>query len=212
MFIRLDAGGTSGSETGMTDAKIRVWDPVIRSIHWLLAIAVLLNWFTERPLWLHSWSGYLAAALVALRILWGLVGPESARFVSFVHGPRSIFDYLAGLVRLSSRRYIGHSPAGGAMAIALLVMITLTAGTGMASLAAMEGRGPLSPVIQRVSLPRTLGQRRPQPVIRDVHRVLGNVTLALVALHVAGVALASFAHRENLLTAMITGRKRADAG
>lgn len=196
----------------MTDAKIRVWDPLIRSVHWLMAMAVLLNWFMERPVWLHTWSGYFAAVLVALRVLWGLVGPENARFVSFVRSPRPVIGYLADLARFSSRRYIGHSPAGGAMAIALLVMITLTAGTGMASLAATEGRGPLSPLIQRVPPPRTLGQRRPQPVIRDVHQVMANVTLALVVLHVAGVALASFAHRENLVTAMITGRKRADEG
>ena len=196
----------------MAIAKIRVWDPFIRIVHWLLAAAVLLNWFTDRPLWLHAWSGYLAGGLVISRVLWGFVGPENARFVSFVRGPWAVFDYLADLARFASRRHIGHSPAGGAMAIALLVMIMLTAGTGMASLAAMEGRGPLSPVIQRVPPPRTLGQRRPQPVIRDIHQVIANVTLALVVLHVAGVALASFAHRENLLAAMITGRKRAGEG
>ncbi|WP_262267438.1 cytochrome b/b6 domain-containing protein [Microvirga yunnanensis] len=194
----------------MTLAKIQVWDPFIRTIHWLLAATVLLNWLADSPLWLHTWSGYLAATLIALRVLWGFIGPENARFRRFVRGPYAVFGYLAGLVRLSSQRYIGHSPAGGAMIVALLVMVAATAGTGMASLAAMEGHGPLSAVVERVPFPRTLGQRRPPPLIREVHQVLANVTLALVVLHVAGVVLASFAHRENLIVAMITGRKRSE--
>ncbi|MFC1457138.1 cytochrome b/b6 domain-containing protein [Microvirga arabica] len=137
-------------------------------------------------------------------------GPENARIASVVRGPQAIIDYLAGLVRFSSRRYLGHSPAGGAMVVALLIMIAATAGSGMASLAAMEGRGPLSAVIEREPPPRALGQRRPPPLIRGIHQVLGNATLALVVLHVAGVVLASCAHRENLMAAMITGRKRSE--
>jgi cytochrome b len=93
----------------MTRAKIRVWDPLIRIVHWLLAAAVLLNWVTDSPLWLHTWGGYLAAALVASRILRGFIGPENARFGRFLRGPYAVFDYLAGLIRFSSRRYVGHS-------------------------------------------------------------------------------------------------------
>jgi len=73
----------------------------------------------------------------------GFIGLENARFRRFVRGPYAVFDYLAGLVRLSSQRYIGQSPTGGAMIVALLVMIAASAGTGMASLAAMEGRGTI---------------------------------------------------------------------
>ena len=195
----------------MQVVEVRVWDPIVRAFHWLLAAAVLIAWFTDEPLWMHTWLGYLAGALVLLRIVWGFVGTENARFVNFVRGPRLIFDYLAGLVRLSSERYLGHSPAGGAMIIALLIMILATVGTGMANLAADRGEGPLSGVIAKVDRPaRVPGQRRPQLLIKEVHETIANITLALVALHVLGVALASFAHRENLVSAMITGRKRAE--
>jgi len=195
----------------MAATEIRVWDPFIRIAHWLIAAGVLLNWFTDEPLWLHTWVGYLIAGLVIARVLWGFTGPEHARFVSFLRGPRSVFDYLAGLVRFSSRRYVGHSPAGGAMIVALLFMIAVTAGTGMANLAADRGEGPLSGIIAKVERPpRVPGQRRPPLLIKEIHETLANITLLLVILHVGGVVLASLAHRENLVLAMITGRKRAE--
>ena len=195
----------------MQAIEVRVWDLFIRVFHWLLAAAVLIDWFTDEPLWLHTWLGYLAAALIVLRVGWGFIGPENARLRSFVLGPRQVSDYLAGLIRFSSKRYLGHSPAGGAMVVALLIMVAATAGTGMANLAADRGEGPLSGVIAKVERPpRIPGQRRPPLLMKQVHETVANITLVLVVLHVFGVALASFAHRENLVTAMITGRKRGE--
>jgi cytochrome b len=191
--------------------EVRVWDPLIRVVHWLLAAAVLTDWITDEPRWMHVWLGYLAGLLIVVRIVWGFVGPENARFASFVRGPRVVFDYLTGLVRFSSERYLGHSPAGGAMIIALLILIAATVVTGMANLAADEGTGPLSSVIAKVERPlRVPGQRRPPLVMKQVHETVANATLVFVVFHVLGVALASFAHRENLLRAMITGRKRTE--
>jgi cytochrome b len=174
-----------------------------------MAAAVVIDWITDEPRWLHVWLGYLVTALVVLRVPWGFLGPERARFADFVTGPRAVIDYLAGLVRFKSRRYLGHSPAGGAMVIALLITVSATAGTGIINLAQDEGAGPLATVVAKVERPpRVPGQRRPPLLIKQVHETLANVTLALIILHVCGVALASFAHKENLVAAMITGRKR----
>ena len=192
----------------MQTIEVRIWDPFVRIVHWVLAATVLIAWMFDEPLWMHTWLGYAAAMLVVVRILWGFVGPEHARFVNFVRGPRIVIGYLSSLIRFSSRRYLGHSPAGGAMIIALLVMIVVTTGTGMANLAAEQGEGPLASVIAKVE-PQP-GQRHPELFIREVHETAANITLALVVLHVCGVLLASFAHRENLVLAMITGRKRRD--
>jgi cytochrome b len=190
--------------------EVRVWDPFVRISHWLLATAVLVDWFTDEPRWMHVWLGYLAAVLIVLRVLWGFIGTEHARFANFVCGPGSVFSYLSGLLRFSSRRYLGHSPAGGAMIVALLVMVAITSVTGMINLAQDEGTGPLASAIAKVERPaRVPGQRRPPLVSKQVHETIANITLVLIILHVCGVALASFAHKENLVTAMITGRKRA---
>jgi cytochrome b len=192
----------------MQMTEIRVWDPLVRTGHWLLATAVIIAWFVDEPLWLHTWLGYIAIALVLVRIVWGFIGPDYARFASFVRGPRLTFGYFSDLIRFSSKRYLGHSPAGAVMIIALLVMVAVTAVTGMASLAATRGEGPLAGVITKIERANT--EEDQELLIEEVHKTAANVTMVLVLLHFAGVALASFAHRENLVAAMITGRKRAE--
>jgi cytochrome b len=194
----------------MQVAEIRVWDLFVRVAHWLLALVVIIDWATDEPRWVHVWLGYLALAIVVLRIGWGFIGTKYARFKDFVVGPRLAFAYLAGLVRFTSKRYVGHSPAGGAMVVALLIMIGVTVVTGMINLAQDEGTGPLASVVSKVERPpRVPGQRRPQLLSKQVHETAANVTLILVVFHVAGVVLASFVHRENLVRSMITGRKRS---
>ena len=189
----------------MTD--IKVWDPLIRTGHWLLATVVIIAWFVDEPVWLHTWLGYIAIALILVRIVWGFVGPDYARFASFVRGPRVTFSYFADLIRFSSKRYLGHSPAGAVMIVALLVMVTVTAVTGMASLAATRGEGPLAGFITKVERANEEDQ---ELFIEEVHETAANATMVLILLHIAGIALASVAHRENLVAAMITGRKRPD--
>ncbi len=98
----------------MQVTEITVWDPFVRVFHWLLALSVIVAWFTDEPRWLHTWLGYIAAVLIALRVIWGFIGPKEARFVSFVRRPRVVLQYFVDLIRLSSKRHIGHSPAGGA--------------------------------------------------------------------------------------------------
>ena len=45
--------------------------------------------------------------------------------------------------------------------------------------------------------------------VEVLHEGLAYATLVLIALHVAGAVFASIEHGENLVKAMITGRKRA---
>jgi cytochrome b len=191
--------------------EIKVWDAFIRVAHWLLAAGFLVAYVSGGdPMWLHSWAGYVIAGVVLLRVIWGFVGPEHARFVNFVKSPGSVFAYLRDLIRFSARRYLGHSPAGGAMTIALLVLLLTTASLGMLDLALTRGEGPLSLWLQpdaAVTAALAAGQRVRGP-FKDIHEFFANLTLAFVILHLCGVALASFAHRENLPRAMVTGRKR----
>lgn len=202
---------------------VRVWDPLVRIGHWTIVIAFAIAYLTEDDLLsLHVWAGYVVGAVVVLRVLWGFVGPEHARFRDFVCGPRLAIAYLGDLLRFRARRYLGHSPAGGAMVVALLLMLAATVATGLMAYGADKKAGPLAPLYAasgtapapEASLRGERNGRRDseESAVRELHELLANLTLALIVLHVLGVALASMAHRENLVAAMITGRKRVEAG
>jgi cytochrome b len=204
-----------------TDGMVRVWDPLVRIGHWVLVAAFATAYLTEgEPEWLHSWAGYAIAGTVALRILWGFAGPRRARFSDFVTGPGRVIAYLRDLAAGRAERHLGHSPAGGAMTLALLAALSITALTGMATLAVEEGRGPLAGIVTAQTLPawamemeedeHELSARGEEAdALEEIHELAANATLVLIALHVAGVLWASRVHGENLARAMLTGRKPA---
>ena len=204
-------------------AQIRVWDPLVRFAHWALVAGFVVAYFSgeDEADPVHVWAGYIVAGLVALRVLWGFIGPARARFSDFVYGPAEDFRYLKGLLRGSARRYLGHSPAGGAMVIALLICLAATVATGLIAYGE-QGKGPLAQsgtVLVRPaqadredaehSRPGRAGEGN-ETAMGELHDLLANITLGLAVLHILGVALASVVHHENLVLAMINGRKRAE--
>lgn len=181
--------------------EIRVWDPLIRVFHWTLALAVLVALITEDDLlWAHTWAGYTVLGLVAVRWVWGFIGSEHARFSDFVRPPRETLSYLGDVAAFRARRYLGHNPAGGAMVVAMLLLLPLVALSGMAVYGYLEFSGPLAGLFS--ASPDTWGA-----VLKEIHELLADLLLALVGLHLAGVAIASLQHRENLVRSLWTGRK-----
>ncbi len=231
---------SSAGAVGTTaqDAMVRVWSPIIRIGHWALVGAFALAYFTEDELLqVHTWAGYVAAAAVLVRLTWGLVGPQQDRLTTFLRPPGEVLTYLRDALRLHGRRYARHTPAGAVMALALLLSIAATTLTGMATLAETRNAGPLAPWFGKGGAQATLSlvaparadgrheawgeaaeheggaeEGRHHSAIRPVHEFFANLTLVLVLLHVIGVLLASFAHRENLARSMVTGLKPADGG
>lgn len=170
-------------------ATVRVWDIAVRLFHWSLVVTFLAA-FVSGDHWerFHEQVGYAAAGLVGFRIFWGLVGSRHARFTSFVRGPAAVIGYLFDMLAGREKRYLGHNPAGGAMIIVLLLGVLGLAGTGYLL---------------------TLDRFHEAKWLEEVHEVMANGMLVLIALHVAGVIFVSVRHGENLVRAMITGRKRA---
>ncbi len=206
--------------------SFQIWDPVVRIGHWILVIAFFAAYFTEDDLLTqHVWAGYVVGLVVAVRIIWGLAGTRHARFRDFLYSPGVVLQYLSGLIRFRAERYVGHSPAGGAMVIALLVALSGTVFTGLALYAVEEDAGPLQGIVSAAALPpsapalvsvaradadeRGEAEEGNEGSWEELHEFFANLTLALVVVHVLGVALASCVHRENLVAAMFSGRKRA---
>jgi cytochrome b len=185
--------------------RIRVWDPLVRIFHWALVGGFATAFIVEDDLLVvHVWAGYLVLALIAVRLVWGLIGTRHARFSAFVRKPSEVLAYVRDALRLRAPRYLGHNPAGGAMVIALMTAVVLTGLSGLAVYGAEELSGPLAPLMS--ALPGSWGH-----FFEEVHEVMANLTLVLIVAHVAGVIFSSLSHRENLIGGMITGFKRRGA-
>jgi len=198
------------------ERSVLVWDLLVRVCHWLLAITFFVAYFTEDELLsVHVWAGYVVGGIVVLRVIWGFVGPKHARFSDFLFGPWKVWRYMLALLSFRAERYLGHSPAGGAMVFALLIGLGATVWSGLETYAIQENAGPLAgaPLVVGAIADddsERAGRRRgTDDFWEEAHELLANLTLALVVVHILGVGLASVVHRENLARAMVTGRKRA---
>lgn len=214
----------------VSDSMIRVWDPIVRVGHWTLVLAFFIAYFTEDDfLTQHIWAGYVVGAVIVIRLGWGFIGSAHARFSDFVRSPSTTLRYVRDVIGHRARRYIGHNPAGGMMILALLIGLAGTTYSGLVLYAIEEDAGPLSGWVadNDVSASYSLiirnayadederdGRREheneeAEEFWEELHEFFANFTLFLVALHVAGVLYTSYADRENLVKAMVTGRKRS---
>ena len=168
---------------------VRVWDPFVRIFHWSLVALFIIAFATgDESERLHLAAGYAIAGLVVLRLVWGFIGSKHARFNDFVRKPGEVAGYMRLAIRFRAPRSLGHNPAGGMMILALLAMLIGISATGFMM---------------------TTDAFWDVEWVEELHEGLVYVTLGLIALHVAGVVLSSIEHGENLVKAMITGRKRA---
>jgi len=169
--------------------SVKVWDPLQRVLNWGLVLSIAVCWWAgEERLSLHVAFGYAVLAIAGSRSAWGWVGSRHARFSSFVRGPGVVLRYLRDIVQAKEHRYLGHNPLGGWMVLALLLCIAVICITGiMYTTDAFWG-------IAWVDI---------------THRASAWTLVGLVLVHLAGVVFTSWRHRENLVAAMIGGRKRA---
>lgn len=180
-------------------STVKVWDPLIRVFHWSLVFFFLLA-FASGDDWavLHVQAGYGVAFLVGFRLLWGIVGSRHARFTNFVRSPEVIRAYFKSMLIFKVPHYQGHNPLAGAMIVLLLFSIFLVSLTGLIIIAS-GGQGPLA---------GTFFTSWPADAMEDIHEFLADFTLLLVIAHVSGVLLSSLLEGENLVKAMLTGRKK----
>lgn len=171
-----------------TRRPVKVWDPLVRIFHWSLAACVFAAFLVEEGGTAHRWLGYAALGLVALRLIWGVVGSRHARFGDWVRGPRAVTAYLRERVAGRSRRRLGHNPAAAVMILALLAGVSVVGVTGW-----------------MLSWDRFLDAEW----LEELHEVVAWGLLGLIGLHVLAAIVESVHYRENLIASMLHGRKRA---
>jgi len=172
--------------------KVLVWDAPVRVFHGLMVLSFAGAYLTaesERWRLVHVTLGYTMAGLVAFRVVWGLVGTHHARFASFVRGPRAIAAYLRGMIQGQPAHHVGHNPAGAVAIVGLLGLAFAVTAAGWANDNGFGGEW-----------------------LKELHEGAANAMLAVAGVHVAGVLVGSWMHRDNLIGAMVTGRKAGSPG
>ncbi len=172
--------------------KILVWDWPVRLGHWLMVGGFTLAWLSGDSgtfSGVHAIAGATILAVATFRLPWGFIGSRYARFVDFVRGPAAVRDYVVSLLRLQPEHHVGHNPAGGWAIMLLLGLAILTGVTGWAIYNEVGGHW-----------------------LEEVHEALAAMMLAVVSVHVAGVVSGSLLHGENLVRAMLNGRKSGTPG
>lgn len=211
----------------MTDEqRVKVWDIAVRIFHWSLVVLFFAAYFSgEEESLFHVYAGYGVFALVAFRIVWGIVGTQHARFSDFIYGSAATLQYVKSLFSAKPIHYLGHNPLGGWMAIALLVCLIGVCWSGLETYGS-QGQGPLamhgdqvvSSAMANDNQKEYRSERKTKKnkaegdkFWKEIHEALSNLTLFLVILHIIGALIASAVHRENLIKAMITGYKTRQA-
>jgi cytochrome b len=170
--------------------SIKVWDLPTRFFHWLLVLSfagAFLSAESERNRDLHVLFGYTVLGLMVFRLIWGFIGSRYARFSSFVYSPKIIYLYFCQLIQNKAQHPIGHNPAG---AVVIFLLLLLGIGSGLTGWAVFED----------VST----------DLLTQLHELISNAMLVMVCIHITGVVISSYLQGENLITAMITGKKQGD--
>jgi cytochrome b len=188
--------------TVRTGPDVRVWDGLLRIAHWSFPLLIVAMWWTaENDKWaLHRRIGLVLLGVIAFRVLWGFIGPETARFAHFVKGPGAVMAYLRG--DRSVGPPIGHSPVGGWSTIALIGAMLLQVSLGLFSGDPYDGMtGPLNPLVGVMTA----------DTITELHETFFNVLAGLIVLHLA--AITYYAVRgQDLVSPMVGGARPPLAG
>jgi cytochrome b len=178
-------------------SDVRVWDALLRLAHWSFPLLIAAMWWTaENDKWaLHRRIGLVLLGVLAFRVLWGFIGPETARFASFVKGPGAVLAYLRG--QTGAGPAIGHSPLGGWSTMVLLAAMLLQVGMGLFSGDPYDGMtGPLNPLVGVMTA----------DTITELHESFFNVLAGLIVLHL--VAITYYAVRgQDLVSPMVGGAR-----
>lgn len=183
--------------------RFKLWDLPTRFFHWTLVILVAVSGYTGlyEIMTYHFYAGYAIFTLLLFRLFWGLWGSTTARFSSFLKGPRAVAAYVRTLPRRKPSRSLGHNPLGALSVLALLTVLGAQVGFGLFAIDIdFIDMGPLSDLVAYETASASL----------DYHRLNFDIILILVALHVAVILFYLLYKRENLTAGMLHGRVSLD--
>jgi cytochrome b len=190
------------SDVEASRTAVRVWDLPTRVFHWVLALTIVASVTSAKiagnaMVW-HMRFGYVVFALLAFRLLWGLVGGRWSRFASFAYGPDTLWRYLRGRSGPGEHLEVGHNPLGSLSVWALLTLLAAQVATGLVADDEIASTGPLNRFVSGGVASRAT----------HWHKDYGQwLLLALVALHLAAIVFYLVRKKRNLVRPMLLGDK-----
>ena len=198
----------------------RSWDPVVKITHWSIVTAIIANALvTEEGSAAHIWVGYVLAAILALRMLWGLIGPAEARFSAFLPSLRRALGHLRDIRAGKKEVHRSHNPLGALMVYSIWIMLGVIIASGIAMAGppstafvdreAMSGEVSRQLVVEQGDhdddyAPK--GASGEDSMWEEVHETAVNLLYVLIALHIAGVAFETRRSGRGILLAMLPRR------
>ena len=180
---------------------MRIWDVPTRLFHWALVILVFLCWLTHYKTWteLHFLSGYAVLALLLFRVVWGVIGSDTARFTQFLKNPLEALRHLSHLHRREPDLEVGHNAAGGWMVVVILLMLLAQVTTGLFNNTDdIADDGPLARFVGREN----------SNWFGHLHALNFKLIQLVILAHVSAIVLYFVLKGHNLVRPMITGKKR----
>ncbi len=161
--------------------RVKIWDAFVRANHWLMALLVLGLWWSadSGDMELHLQLAGILGASIVVRILWGFFGSESARFKSFLRGPKAIQQHLSDLHQGKPYQANTHSALGGWAVVLMLIVLLVQFGTGLFADDDIFFSGPLAS-----SVSSDLSS-----LLTSLHKDNFNILLALIVVHVAAITI-----------------------
>ncbi len=189
------------SEQTESKRKVLVWDLPVRFFHWALVLLIASQIVTVsiggNAMEYHVLGGYAILTLVVFRIIWAVLGTPTARFTSFVCGPRAVLRYVRSLPAPRAEQVIGHNPLGGWSVVAMLLSVLVQAVSGLFADDEIMTTGPLWKYVSDDTA----------RIFNVIHETNAVVLLTLICIHLAAVLFYLVRKKENLITPMFTGSK-----
>jgi cytochrome b len=182
---------------------LKVWDLPVRLFHWAIVVLIFAAWLSQEldQMDLHMWIGRMILSLLLFRIVWGLIGSDTARFNRFLRSPAAALRHLTQIRRREADREIGHNAAGGWMVLVMLLLIGVQAGTGLFSNDDGDTEGPLMHFVSKAQ----------SDFLSHIHSLNFNLIEGAIVLHVLAIAAYAMLKRQNLVRPMLTGKKMMPA-
>lgn len=181
----------------MAKKRILVWDLPVRLFHWILVFCLIGSWYTSEGdrglIDIHMLFGYTILSLVLFRIVWGIIGTKHAKFTEFVPNKKELKSYIKN----NDKPYLGHNPIGSLMVLFILLLLLMQTISGLFMTDDVFTNAPYFDSVSKST----------QKLMSQIHHTIFDIIVIVSTLHICAITYYLVFKKQNLISAMFTGKK-----